>query len=188
MVRMDMTSDSPDRAAVPPGAAVRTADVTDLADVLRVQKAGFRRVAARFGFSDEDMPPLKETLDDLLALREDGVHTFVAVIDEAARERVVGTVRATRRDDGIVEIGRLAVDDGFERRGVATALMRGLEASYPDIARFELYTGSEAVDAISLYSRLGYSIFRREEFPDWTRVWLGKDRVLATAPSGAPLH
>jgi ribosomal protein S18 acetylase RimI-like enzyme len=174
---------------------VRVAGDGDLSEVLRVQHVAFERVATRHGLARDDMAPLTERLDDLQALAADGVRTFVATVaSRSSRDRdaaagpIVGTVRATVRDDGVVEIGRLAVDEGFERRGVATALMRSLEDAYPEAQRFELYTGAEADDALALYDRSGYREFRRERFRTWTRVWLAKDRAPATAPADAPLH
>jgi ribosomal protein S18 acetylase RimI-like enzyme len=166
---------------------VRVASPEELLEVLRVQRAGFRRVARRFGFGDDDMPPLREGIEELAALQAAGTRTFVALCDTPPF-RIVGTVRAALRDDDVVEIGRLAVDDGFERRGIASALMGALEAAYPEASRFELFTGSEAADALALYDRIGYRVFRLDEFPDWTRVWLAKDREGATAPADAPLH
>jgi ribosomal protein S18 acetylase RimI-like enzyme len=186
MVTMDVTTDhsaTPDR-----GVTVRLADGSDLPEVLRVQRAGFERVAARLGFPRSEMPPLTETLVDLQSLVATGVRTFIAETGAEGRQRVVGTVRAVVRDDSVVEIGRLAVDQGYERRGIASALMRSLEDAYPDAARFELYTGAEADDALALYDRLGYAQFRRQDFRSWTRVWLGKDRRAATAAPNSPLH
>lgn len=167
---------------------VREAAASDLPEVLRVQHAAFRRVARRFGFPETDLAPLTETLADLEALHAQGMRTLVAVVPSATGERVIGTVRAVVRPDGVVEIGRLAVDDGFERRGVASALMLALEAHHPEAARFELYTGSEAADALALYGRLGYHVFRADPFENWTRVWLFKLAGDATAPADAPLH
>jgi hypothetical protein len=66
--------------------------------------------------------------------------------------------------------------------------MGALEAAYPEARRFELYTGSEATDALALYAKLGYRVFRRDEFDDWTRVWLGKDAAPATVAGTPPLH
>lgn len=185
---MDTDTDTARSGAAHDHFTIRTAGPGELPAVLRVQKAGFRRVAARFGFTDEDMPPLRETLTDLEALRAAGVRTFVAVTRSEAGERVVGTVRATVRDDRVIEIGRLAVDDGFVRLGIASALMSALEAAYPEASRFELFTGSAATDALALYDKLGYRVFRREEFDDWTRVWLGKDAARATVAGTPPLH
>jgi ribosomal protein S18 acetylase RimI-like enzyme len=188
MVRMDASSNASPPAADRAGVTVRLAARKDLPEVLRVQRAGFRRVAARFGLTESELPPMRETLDDLETLRAAGVRTFIAVARDARAERVVGTVRATLRDDGAVEVGRLAVDDGFERRGVASTLMAALETAHPDARRFELFTSAEADDALALYSGLGYRVFCREDHGDWSMVWLAKDAAGATAADGTPLH
>jgi len=167
------------------GMAVRTASSEDLPEVLRVQRAAFRRVALSFGVPETRLQPVTETLEKLEQLLSGGVRTFIAVVPDGGHERVVGTVRATTRDDGIIEIGRLAVDDGFTRRGVATALMAALEDAFPSADRFELFTGADAVEPLALYARLGYRIFRREQFESWSMVWLGKERDGATATSSA---
>lgn len=152
--------------------AIRVATRADLPDVLRVQRAGFRRVARALQIPVEELPPLRETLDDLEALSENGFTFFAA----DAAGRIVGTVRSETRPDGVVEVGRLAVDDGYLRRGVATRLMRGLEAHYPDAGRFELFTGAEAAEPIALYRGLGYRLFRDEEHGSVRLVWLMKER------------
>jgi len=171
-------------AAERAGVTVAVATPGDLPDVLRVQRAGFGRVAARLGIDPKQMAPMTETLDDLVALHAPGITTWIA----RSSGEAAGTVRATVRDDGVVEIGRLAVADGFTRRGVATALMLALEESFPEACRFELFTGAEAHEPLALYRRLGYSIFRHEEYATWRMVWLAKDRTTATVADDAPLH
>jgi predicted N-acetyltransferase YhbS len=161
---------------------VATAD--DLPEVLRVQRAAFGRVARRFGIPPKSMPPIAETLEQLVQLRDHGVRTLVAFDGP----RIVGTVRTTLRDDGIVEIGRLAVDDGFERRGIARALMLAVEEDRPTTIRFELFTGAEAVGPIALYESLGFRIFSREQFEQWAMVWLARERSEPTVGVDAPLH
>ncbi len=169
-----MTEPLPSAADAAPRAGVRVAlaAVEDLPEVLRVQRAAFGRVARQFGVPPQNMPPIAETLEDLVALRSAGTRTFVALDGD----RVVGTVRTTLRDDGVVEIGRLGVDDGAERRGIALALMLAAEADRPEATRFELFTGAEAAGPIALYERLGFHIFSRQTFQQWSMVWLAKER------------
>jgi len=175
---------SREEAADHAGVRIALATVDDLPEVLRVQHAAFRRVAREVGIPPESMPPVAETLDDLVALPAAGVRTLVAIDGE----RIVGTVRTKVRDDGVAEIGRLAVDDGAERRGIALALMLAVESDRPMTTRFELYTGAGAAGPIALYERLGYRIFLREQFERWEMVWLAKDRPVPTAAEDAPLH
>jgi ribosomal protein S18 acetylase RimI-like enzyme len=184
MVHMGSLQNTASAAAARAAVIVSVASTGDLADVYCIQQDGFGRVAARFGIDPADMAPLRETLDDLLTLNSTGVVTFIARSGADA----AGTVRARLRDDGVVEIGRLAVAGAFVRRGVATALMLAVEEHFATAKRFELYTGAEAVEPLALYDRLGYRIFRTEEHGAWRAVWLAKDRPDATVPDGAPLH
>lgn len=150
--------------------SVRQATIRDLPEVLEVQRHAFMRVAEQLGIDPTALPPLRETIDDLIGLLGGGVRFFVAL---AGSGQVVGSVRATAEDDSI-EVGRLVVQDGWERRGVASALMDELEGSFPAARRFVLFTGSNAAGPLALYSRRGYSEFRREAMPGVELVWLEK--------------
>lgn len=185
MVTMDTPQMTAFEAARRAGVTVVVATAADLPGALHAQHSGFDRVARTFGIDRTRMAPLSETLEDLRALHADGVVTFLARV---GTDTVAGTVRGRQRDDGVIEIGRLAVADGFLRRGVATALMLALEESFPAASRFELYTGADASEPLSLYARLGYRIFRTEVHDAWQAVWLAKDRPHATAAADAPLH
>lgn len=149
---------------------VREATKMDLTSVVGVQRRAFTRVAAQLSLPAQRLPPLTEQHDDVLRLYESGTRFFVA---EDASGAVVGSVRASERDS-LVEIGRLVVDDGWERRGVATALMDLLEASYPAARCFELFTGEDAVAALTLYGARGYVVSRRQAMDGVQLVWLQK--------------
>jgi GNAT superfamily N-acetyltransferase len=149
------------------------ASLDDLSEVLRVQQVAFGRVAAQFGLDPHQLPPLIETLDDLRALHASGTDFFIATAPSGA---VIGSVRALPMD-GIVEIGRLVVDDGWLRRGVGTALMVTLESSYPAARAFRLFTGAEASAPLNLYAALGYRETERDESHGVSLVWLEKSVV-----------
>jgi len=151
------------------GCETREATTADLEQILAVQRRAFGRVARDLGISSEDLPPLTESLGDLIRLHRDGVRYFVA--EDCGT--VVGSVRAAE-SDGAVEIGRLVVDDGWERRGVATRLMDHLEAAYPSAERFVLFTGTGAVGTLALYERRGYARFRTDNINGISLVWLQK--------------
>lgn len=149
---------------------VRTATCNDLGEVLRVQRQAFGRIAMGLCLQAEDLPTLKESLDDLQQQFDDGVVFFVAEDDAG---RVVGTVRGTLDGDSVY-IGRLAVADGCTRMGVATALMGGLEDHFPDAGRFDLFTGADASAPLALYAKLGYHVTHEELRNGIQLVWLCK--------------
>jgi len=169
---MDTMPTTAAEAATRSGVTLRVAKPGDLPAVLAVQHEAFGRIARQFGIPLDVLPPTRETLEDLERLHDAGMRTFVARADG----RVVGTVRAEARHDGVVEIGRLAVADSHLRRGIALALMLALEESYPGARRFELFTGAEAAEPLALYRKLGYEVFREEAHERVVLVWLARER------------
>jgi GNAT superfamily N-acetyltransferase len=148
----------------------RAARVCDLPGVLAVQHRAFGRVARGLGIPPDRLPPLTESLGDLERLYDTGIRFFVAVDTTGA---VVGSVRGQLRG-ATVEIGRLVVDDGWQRRGVATQLMDLLESDYAEATRFELFTGAQAAEPLALYRKRGYRIDRTDTVEGVALVWLSK--------------
>jgi len=167
---VDEGGNTPVLARAAGGIVVTEASRRHLGDLLAVQHRAFGRVARSFGIDPEVLPPLRECVEDLYLLLSTGMRFFVA---SAPDGRVVGGVRG-EETDGTVEIGRLVVDDGFERRGIATALMDALECSFPQADRFSLFTGAEAVEPLSLYRSRGYAHTRTEAVGPVELVWLEK--------------
>ena len=172
---------------------IEVAGAGDIEAAISVQHRAFERVARWLGLEDASgLAPVSETVADVERLVADaGMVVLVARLSIAGsasdagvsagrqvpRTRVVGTVRGALGDDGCVEIGRLAVDDGFEGRGVGRELMVAIEARFPDRDRFVLFTGKEAEGPIRLYESLGYVIRDEEEFrPGMFLVWMEKCR------------
>ena len=149
---------------------IREAFRTDLPGVLAVQHDAFSRVAEALGIEPADLPPLRETLEQLEDLLLAGARFFVAA-DPLGR--IVGSVRASECD-GVVDIGRLVVAGDWLRRGIATRLVETLEASYVHADRFILFTGEDATEPLALYSKLGYEITRRDSRGPVVLVWLEK--------------
>lgn len=166
-----MPADRPILAETPDGTIrVVVATRDELPALLGVQHEAFARVARQAGVPLENMPPANEPLGRLQELFDGGTQFFVALDSEG---RVLGTVRAERVGE-VVEVGRLAVAEGALRRGVATALMRALEAAHPDAGTFDLFTGAEAVGPIALYEGLGYQTYATEQMGPWTLVRMAK--------------
>jgi len=149
---------------------VREACRDDLAAVLGVQHRAFGRVVAQFDVDPAHMPPITEGPEDLERLFDCGMRFFVAV---AHGNTVIGSVRGANVDD-VVEVGRLVVDDGWTRQGVATALMNALEAAFPQARAYSLFTADEAREPLALYAKLGYVPVRYEDQGLFTLVWLEK--------------
>ncbi len=161
---------------------VRAARPGDMEALVGVQHRAFTRVALELDFDPAMMPPVQEDPEGVRAVLAEHPGSVLLVAttggsDTGTAGRIVGTVRGVPGPGETVEIGRLAVEDGWERRGIATALMSAVEAAFPDARRFELFTGKDATGALHLYESLGYTLMTDVE---WTAnvplVWLEKCR------------
>jgi len=149
---------------------LREAEERDLPGVLAVQRDAFGRVARQLSVDPADLPPLQETLADMARLRSGGTRFFVAVDTHGT---VIGSVRGTDRD-GVVDVGRLVVASDWIRQGIATRLMSLLESSYQGANGFVLFTGVDAVEALALYRKIGYSVTHEDHTGAVPLVWLDK--------------
>ena len=134
--------------------AITLAAPEDLEEILALQRLAFQREGELY--NDFSIPPLTQTLDDLRADFPDKVYLKASVAGT-----LVGSVRGSQRD-ATVFVERLMVHPDYQRRGIATALMRALEERFPTARRFELLTGYKSVDNIRLYRKLGYAEYKRE--------------------------
>jgi ribosomal protein S18 acetylase RimI-like enzyme len=111
-----------------------------------LQRASYRVEADLIGF--DKMPPLLEDVEDIARLK-------LTVLGAVERHEVLG-VLGYSRDDGIVDIDRLAVDPTHFRRGVGRMLLDALHRRESDADRFEVSTGADNEPAIGLYRVMGY--------------------------------
>jgi len=147
---------------------IRLASRDDAEQVAEVVRAGFATEAALYG---GEIPPMRECAEDVISTFDSGDLTFVA----EAEAGIVGTVRGETTGTGALMLRRLAVVPEWRRQGIARALMEALEAAYPDVVRFELFTGNRSASALALYESLSYSHVRSEEIaPGVELVYLEK--------------
>ena len=160
------------------------ADKEDLNEILQLQYLAYQSEAALFG--TKDIPPLKQTLEEVEAEYDAGV-ILKMIPDEGANcdgeadgasastegARIIGSVRG-REESGTVYIGKFMVHPDFRGRGLGTALLTAIEKLFPG-KRLELFTSTRSVDNIRLYEKNGYKIFDRKDIDDdLTFVYLEK--------------
>ena len=132
--------------------AVQRAQKEDMEKILELQYLAYQSEAELF--RDPDIPPLKQTLDDVLNEFNKGI--ILKATDE--NEVIIGSVRAYC-ENGNVYIGKLMVHPQKRKRGLGTKLLRAIEKEYPD-QRYELFTSTKSISNIRLYENLGYKIFK----------------------------
>lgn len=135
--------------------------------ILDLQRLAYRSVAELYG--DDQLPPLTETLEDLHS--EFRHRLFLKIVHEG---KIMGSIRAHQEGD-TCHVGRLMVHPDQWGRGIGSALMREVEARFPEACRFELFTGNRSVRNLRHYGRLGYVAFREEVVnPKVTLVYMEK--------------
>jgi GNAT superfamily N-acetyltransferase len=130
--------------------AVRDIRIEDAGEVLTLQRAAFVQEALIYG--TPDMPPLTQTLDELVHELHENLG-LVALVGP----RMVGAVRA-RLDGSLMLIGRLAIAPDRQGDGIGSRLLgaveeRGRRAGADEA---ELFTGSLSEANLRLYEREGY--------------------------------
>ena len=145
---------------------ITPAPVDAAQEILDLQRAAYQVEARRYGVTD--LPPLTQTLDDLIA--EYATHTILVAryspgIATTPNDPIVGSVRA-RVVDGTAHIGRLVVTPDMHGRGIGRQLLWGIERSTAPVTRYELFTGHRSDRNLRMYERAGYRRIRTERQSD----------------------
>lgn len=127
------------------------ANFDDLQEILQLQYLSYQSEAALFG--SKDIPPLKQTLDELIDEYNNGV--ILKMFND--ENIIIGSVRA-KEDKGTVYIGKLMVHPNYRHNGYGTRLIKEIEEYFPN-KRYKLFTSTRSKDNIRLYQNLGYKIF-----------------------------
>ncbi|WP_034449325.1 GNAT family N-acetyltransferase [Butyrivibrio sp. AE2032] len=136
---------------------IQTAEESDLREILELQYLAYQSEAALFG--NKNIPPLKETPDELKEEFDKGV-----ILKMTEGDKIIGSVRAFEKN-GTAYIGKLMVHPDHRRKGYGSMLLTEIEKCFPG-KRYELFTSTRSKDNIRLYESLGYRIFDRKEIDD----------------------
>lgn len=134
---------------------IKKAEIIDAEEILRIQKSAYRSEAERY--NNYDIPPLKQTVEGLKEQFENHI-----ILKAVSGGEIIGTVRAYEKD-GTCYIGRLSVHPNMQNQGIGTVLMKEIE-KYFNSERFELFVGSKSDKNIHLYQKLGYNIFKINQY------------------------
>lgn len=146
---------------------ISKAGAEDLKEILDLQYLAYQSEAALF--NNKDIPPLKETLEELTEEYNNGL-----ILKMTEGDKIIGSVRAYEKRR-TAYIGKLFVHPDYRNRGYGSMLLRAIEKFFFE-CRLELFTSTKSVDNIRLYESLGYRRFKEEKIDDeLTFVYLAKD-------------
>ncbi|MCX7428231.1 MAG: GNAT family N-acetyltransferase [Planctomycetia bacterium] len=131
---------------------ITQATVADAAEIHALQQLAYQSEAEVQ--QNHAIPPLLETLDDVEAAFGHGV-VFKILVDS----RIIASAR-TSIQDGTCHVSRVIVHPSVQNRGVGTRLMRAVEARFPDVRRFELFTSQKSRRNLHFYAKLGYEAYK----------------------------
>nr|AWI66828.1 Acetyltransferase [Piromyces sp.] len=137
---------------------ISKANHEDLQEILQLQYLSYQSEAALFG--SQDIPPLKQTLNEVIEEFNHGV--ILKIVND--KNIIIGSVRA-KEENGTVYIGKLMVHPDYRCKGYGTKLLKEIEHYFPQ-KRYELFTSTKSESNIRLYQKMGYKIFNRKVIKD----------------------
>ena len=133
---------------------ITKACLEDLQEILQLQYLAYQSEAALFG--SNDIPPLKQTIDEVIEEYHKGV-----ILKLVADNKIIGSIRAWETE-GTVHVGKLMVHPDYRHCGYGTKLLNEIE-SYFSQKRFVLFTSTRSINHLRMYQRMGYKEFERKD-------------------------
>ena len=132
---------------------ITKACLEDLEEILQLQYLAYQSEAALFG--NNDIPPLKQTIDEVVEEYRKGV-----ILKLMSDNKIIGSIRAWETD-GTVHVGKLMVHPDYRRCGYGKKLLNEIESYFP-LKRFVLFTSTRSINNLRMYQRMGYKEFERK--------------------------
>jgi ech hydrogenase subunit C len=152
-------------------ALYQRAEKSDAPEILALQKTAYQSEAEIYG--DDSLPALQQTLDELQQHFDRPRQIFLKTV---VNGKIIGSVRGYAEND-TAYISRVIVHPYFRHRGIGHRLVEEIERAFPDVKRFEVFTGHRSEQNLRQFRKLGYQEFKTERFtPALTWVYLQKER------------
>jgi len=150
----------------------KQAEKQDTPEILGLQKTTYQSEAEIYG--DESLPALKQTLAELETEFDRPEQVFLKAV---VNGKIIGSVRGYSVD-GTTHLSRLIVHPYFQGRGIGRRLIEEIEKSFPNVKRFEVFTGQQSAHNLKQLHKLGFQEFKTEPGPaaSITWVYLQKER------------
>lgn len=147
---------------------IQRANVTDLEEILSLQKVAFMEVAKLM--ENYEIPPLLQTIQDL---RNDFEQCIILKYI-SSNNQIIGSVRGNIYNGTDCYIGKLIVHPDFQNQGIGKALMYEIEKYFPACHKFTLFTGEETPNTLCLYRKVGYQVMYTKEVNGLNLIYMEK--------------
>ena len=104
--------------------SISKANMDDLQEILNLQYLAYQSEAALFG--NKDIPPLKQTLDEVIEEYHKGIILKMVDTDNL----IIGSIRAWEMKETVF-VGKLMVHPDYRHRGYGTKLLSEIEKYCP---------------------------------------------------------
>jgi GNAT superfamily N-acetyltransferase len=153
------------------------AQIDDLSVILDLQKRCYNENALRY--NDFNIAPLTQTIDEL-----EREHTNCLILKAVELSKIVGSIRAFEKDETCY-IGRVIVHPDYQNKGIGKKMMIDIEKMFPNVKRYELFTGFHDDKNLYFYNTLGYKQFKQVKInADIEMVYLEKINLNLTKENG----
>jgi len=160
-----------------PDITIALVDHDHAGELLTLRRAAFVTEAQTYG--DPNIPPLTQTLDELIADLE---RPDVVTLGAWQGHRLVGSVRV-ELEDGKATLGRLAVAPDLQGLGIGTQMMWAVLPHLPEeTTEIWVFTGKDSKQNIAMYQANGYEHQHDQVAGDLTYAYLRK--ILGEGESG----
>ena len=151
------------------GFIINRANQKDIPEILALQKIAYRSEAEIYG--DDSVPALGQTMEEIT-----GDFNRMIFLKAVVNGKIIGSIRGYREGD-TAYISRVVVHPYFQRRGLATRLIKQIEQEVGDVRLFEGFTGHQSLRNIHLYEKMGYRQVRTVPFTSTVNwVYMQKER------------
>jgi ech hydrogenase subunit C len=147
------------------------AEKSDAPEILALQKTAYQSEGEIYG--DDSVPALHQTLEEIQKDFDRPERVFIKAV---VNGKIIGSVRGYAAE-GTASISRASVHPYFQHRGIGHRLLEEIEKAFPNVKRFEVFTGQNSERNLKHLRRHGYKEFKTEQgTPAITWVYLQKER------------
>ncbi|HPF50567.1 MAG TPA: GNAT family N-acetyltransferase [Draconibacterium sp.] len=142
------------------------AEQSDLEVILQLQKDCYLTEAEIY--NDYEIQPLKQDINSLV-----NEFKHCTILKAVINGEIIGSVRGYI-ENNTSYIGKLIVKREYQNKGIGRLLLDSMESVF-NCNRFELFTGLKSEKNLHLYTKQGYTEFKRQYIDDnLTLIYLEK--------------